>query len=104
MVSIIPLVNFSTERAGCYNNNGSYYRDLAMFTENGFRCIDWDDVPAHVFNISDYQDAGEWTRNGKLSDSLDMDTPIHVTCTQTHTANLKMDTCTRCNWHTDTYI
>ncbi|XP_072172014.1 uncharacterized protein [Diadema setosum] len=37
----VPLCN---ERAGCYNprTNGTDYRGLARYTQNGFRCVNWD--------------------------------------------------------------
>ncbi|XP_071819213.1 uncharacterized protein [Apostichopus japonicus] len=37
---------------GCYYGNGEDYQDMAHYTENGFECIDWLDVPTDLLNNS----------------------------------------------------
>nr|XP_054753960.1 uncharacterized protein LOC129259723 [Lytechinus pictus] len=44
--------------AGCMTGNGSEYRDMAMFTETGHRCIPWIDLNDQPVNPFTYPDAG----------------------------------------------
>ncbi|XP_041461945.1 uncharacterized protein LOC121413255 isoform X2 [Lytechinus variegatus] len=44
--------------AGCMTGNGSEYRDMAMFTETGHRCIPWIDLNDQPVNPYTYPDAG----------------------------------------------
>lgn len=45
---------------GCYYGNGEDYQDMAHYTENGFECIDWLDVPTDLLNNSISLSFGEY--------------------------------------------
>ncbi|XP_072178152.1 uncharacterized protein [Diadema setosum] len=44
--------------AGCMFGNGTEYRDMAMFTETGHRCLYWSDVGEQPVNLSTHPNAG----------------------------------------------
>ena len=58
MIFMVNNVSFAAH-SGCMNGNGSDYRDAAMYTQSGYKCLSWEDMASQSVNPQTYPDAGK---------------------------------------------
>ena len=55
---MVNNVSFAAH-SGCMNRNGTDYRDAAMFTQSGYKCLFWEDVASQSVNPQTYPNSGK---------------------------------------------